>query len=89
MSDCKNGIDEQCEDVYLNNPGLGYCEFGYDSLDERQTIINYPYLSLMNCSKNCRQGYFLCSKFKFCIDIKLVCDGLNHCFHNEDEMNCG
>lgn len=69
---------------------MEFCEFGYNSLGELATIVNYPYLSLLDCSKTKSQkGFFLCPKFQFCIDVKLVCDGINHCFHHEDELNCG
>lgn len=49
-----------------------------------------PYFHLKVCSKtHCRNGEFLYSHFKFCLSIDLVCDGINHCFMNEDEYFCG
>lgn len=88
IADCGNNRDESCDHFPIDH-NIEYCKFGYNSLDEPKTIVHFPYLSLFNCSKKiCSKGYFLCSKFQFCIDIKLVCDGINHCFFNEDEQNC-
>lgn len=65
------------------------CVLNYDSFDRLKTIVNYPFMQLYDCEKtSCEAGEYLCPGKKFCISIELICDGINHCFYNEDEMNC-
>lgn len=65
------------------------CILDYDSLGIIKNPINFPYLTLYNCkNEKCEKGEFLCNNLKFCISVELICDGINHCYTNEDEMNC-
>lgn len=68
------------------------CVLRYSSLDVPLTRNYFPFLELVDCpkyNKTCDVGQFLCPFYKYCIPIQLVCDGINHCFFNEDEVNCG
>lgn len=50
----------------------------------------FPYFHLDKCYKtSCEPGEFLCPFYEFCLSVELVCDGINHCFLNEDESFCG
>lgn len=62
------------------------CHISKSSLNAYVTKPSKP----RSCNEiECKNGEFLCSFFKFCISIELVCDGINHCLRNEDEENCG
>lgn len=53
------------------------------------TKPHFPFYDLLDCDyKSCNDGEFLCSINKYCISIRLVCDGLNHCSDGEDEAFC-
>lgn len=65
------------------------CIIEYTSKNELLLHLNSPFLQLFNCSLvKCPNGFFLCSFYRFCIPITLVCDGINHCLRNEDEIFC-
>lgn len=50
----------------------------------------YKFENHLTCKKTkCGNGEFLCSQRRFCISIELVCDGVNHCLNNDDEIDCG
>lgn len=86
--DCNKKSDEPCNSDYMIMEEK--CFLAYNTEAELLARINYPFLSIFNCSfKKCPSGYFLCSYFKFCLAIELVCDGINHCLRNEDEAFCG
>lgn len=38
---------------------------------------------------SCPPSFFLCRNEGYCISIELVCDGINHCFLEDDEKGCG
>lgn len=47
-------------------------------------------INTVNCSlQECEKGQYLCNSKSHCIDIELICDGINHCYHGDDEFNCG
>lgn len=87
--DCRHSTDEEsCIDFYhdIYFP----CYLYFDTLKFLMTKTHFPYFELYKCNKTeCLPGYFLCSYLKFCIQTSLVCDGINHCLFNEDEINCG
>lgn len=71
------------------NVGEGECNLTYNSMLSTDIRTYSPFRDLQNCKKkNCDNGEFLCNHLKFCISIDLVCDGINHCFYNEDESFC-
>lgn len=39
--------------------------------------------------EQCEKGQYLCRLNSYCIDIELICDGISHCFHGDDENDCG
>ncbi|CAD5126912.1 DgyrCDS14928 [Dimorphilus gyrociliatus] len=66
------------------------CHLIYNSFGYLETKIHdprYPF-GIFNCNKKFCPGGFLCTEHKFCISIENVCDGINHCWSNEDEFNC-
>lgn len=66
-----------------------HCFLEYNSMGYLKSYVQYPYKSLHSCNKKkCTNGQFFCSQLKFCISIELVCDGINHCIYNEDELEC-
>lgn len=64
------------------------CFFNFSS-------TGYPITDLFrydqtSCSKEgCPRGQYSCYSNLYCIDIELLCDGISHCYHGDDEMNCG
>lgn len=65
------------------------CFLEYFSTGLLKTKVHYPFLALNDCNKNLCNGGFLCKRYKYCIPIEKVCDGVNHCWNSEDELNCG
>lgn len=87
--DCDDWTDEICENIDYKSL-TDKCTLEYSTNGEMLSNVHYPYLSIFNCSlEKCKNGYFLCSYYKFCISLELVCDGINHCLRNEDEFLCG
>ena len=42
------------------------------------------------CTKStCPKGQYLCHYKAHCINIELICDGINHCYQGDDEIDCG
>lgn len=65
------------------------CKQASNSYETLSPIIMPSITGFDKCSlKQCDPGYFLCSKLRFCIKIENICDGINHCIYNEDELNC-
>lgn len=65
------------------------CYVAYNSMGSLNKSIVFPFQTIYGCNKNkCGKGHFLCSQLKFCIEMEMVCDGLNHCYNNEDETGC-
>lgn len=67
------------------------CRIVYSSKGELLTKVPAPSIpfGIHNCHMQNCSGDFLCTRHKFCIPIENVCDGINHCWNNEDELNCG
>lgn len=66
------------------------CNLSYDSMGYLKILVNEPFSEIKYCKKkSCEYGEFFCSINKYCISIEQVCDGINHCWNNEDELNCG
>lgn len=54
------------------------------------TKIRYPYTTLNKCSDyKCLKFEYKCHYSEYCIPVDKVCDGINHCLNNDDEMFCG
>lgn len=47
------------------------------------SLKSYFILNLGNCSPD----QFVCSDYS-CINVTQVCDGVQQCYQNEDEMSC-
>lgn len=85
----RNSITAQhtCRIKHFNE--LEYCNLAYDSLGFLKYHVGFSYNNFLTCEKEkCHKGQFLCRQMKFCISLALVCDGINHCFYNEDERGC-
>lgn len=66
------------------------CKIKYDSQGNLLTKPHYPFHDLENCQNfNCPPHYYKCRSFGYCIPIENYCDGLNHCYLGDDEINCG
>ncbi|CAD5114096.1 DgyrCDS3244 [Dimorphilus gyrociliatus] len=66
------------------------CRIRYDTLGNLKTKSHYPFNDIENCQVDrCSYGEFKCQEHKICIPIQNVCDGINHCLNNEDEVMCG
>ena len=66
------------------------CFIKYSTMGYLLTKPHFPFHDLSNCNHhNCTNGNFLCSSDRYCISIRLVCDGINHCSDGEDEVFCG
>lgn len=102
--DCVDGKDEdkECLRIFKKNltcsnnwrnikKNMRKCHLDYSSLGEIQTKVHKPYELLKNCSKNtiCDIGYLKCEKVHYCVALHLVCDGIKHCTHGDDELECG
>lgn len=92
ITDCENSIDEKdCE--YPNGGKLTkktesrICLVEFTSLGYLKTQIKETMIE--DCQDNtCKIGEFLCKSTKLCILVDQVCDGINHCWYNDDEINC-
>lgn len=57
-----------------------------------QTSTGLPKTDLFfNSEKvnNCSKGEYLCHYDGYCINIQMICDGISHCYHGDDELDCG
>lgn len=67
-----------------------FCKLKYDSMYNIITKSRYPYTTLENCENfKCSSSEYKCAYSNYCISIDKVCDGINHCMNNDDEMICG
>ncbi|KAL5014485.1 hypothetical protein ScPMuIL_008755, partial [Solemya velum] len=75
---CKNGVNV---DVTVQ------CVLDYDQYGE---VIGCRDLShLENCAEHvCERGYVKCPG-RYCIPVRLLCDGVPNCPLGEDELSCG
>lgn len=54
------------------------------------TKVHPPYNDFLDCEKfECEFGEFRCTDPIYCVPIKHLCDGINHCNGGEDENFCG
>ncbi|CAD5122339.1 DgyrCDS10780 [Dimorphilus gyrociliatus] len=61
----------------------------YDTIENLKTPIPYIKRKVGDKKINCGIGKYLCQSEEYCISIQFVCDGVNHCLHQDDEQNCG
>lgn len=81
---------DQFEKCISKRSNSTHCTIEYDSFGNLATNIDFPFSELFECNKtSCTVGQFFCTNLKFCISADLLCDGINHCYHNEDELGCG
>lgn len=65
------------------------CKLEYYSTGLLKNIPNLRVMNLLQCSKTpCKEGEYQCRQFLFCINIKLVCNGLEDCPLGDDEGQC-
>ncbi|CAD5114092.1 DgyrCDS3240 [Dimorphilus gyrociliatus] len=66
------------------------CRLEYDTTGFLRTKTQFPFQQLENCvNQKCDLYSYKC-KFKgYCIPLSLICDGIVHCIHGDDEENCG
>lgn len=42
----------------------------------------------MHCVTECKEDQFQCKNKAYCIPIRWLCDGIQDCVDNSDELNC-
>lgn len=85
---CKE--NNECIEINTRNEISSECSLEYYSTGILKSIPNLLNRKLKNCLNNiCHIGEYKCKSEEICISVKLVCDGVEHCFMGDDEMNCG
>lgn len=66
------------------------CQIFEDSFERLLIKLGYPFYPPKICKdRSCRKNQYKCKHEGYCINVRLVCDGKNHCLHGDDETNCG
>lgn len=74
---------------YIRNKTME-CNLRYNNAGFLTSLPNIELPSHLLClERRCRIGEYKCQIAGYCINIRLICDGIIHCPYGEDEENCG
>lgn len=75
---------------YVKENSSTFCRLATTAYHKVKTLSSFPYNELSSCEKNeCPKGEFKCRERNYCVPLKYICDGREHCYFGDDELYCG